>query len=411
MKNFILTVVSLASFLSTSSALSSDVGIGAFLNRLVYPTDQTVEFYISGFNREVQEEKVDVHVGIIDGNGKIYEYPEWNTNLQPWLSTFTIPASFQLPVTLLGNLDNFPGGLKPGSYKLAVALTTPGTLDLVSFNTQSFKVISLKGTLTTGGISFAHGESASNITPPIASAAAGFWDVQPSEAEAIAESGQLAVDIEKCRFKKDPQVLDANLDAGATLSVSSPQTGEIILNKSNKSLSYGAFSPIPPVSFYQAGLLYTATGTGGTNIPAFSISAIAPKELIVTEPNISTLESIDSSKDFILRWLGNNGVGEIYINLQGGESDNSYSISCRAADDGELTIPSELLVQLRNIVDAAPSNIPDIPGLPDIDFSSLPDPGVNIVIGRDQFEFINNDDEDTTLFNLFWATGLFVQIE
>ncbi len=417
MKNILLTIATVSNFMFASPAFS-DVGISAFLNEFIYPAGQTVDFYISGYNRGENTEKVDIHIGIIDGKGEIYEYPNWNTKLDPWLSSFAIPANFQLPVTLLGNLNNFPGGLKPGAYQLAVALTTPNTLELLSFNTIAFKVLSLKKTVTSGGISFAHGQSANNITPPIASAAGGFLKVDPADINDLQTPlAELNVGIEQCRFAKDPANLDANLDAGAELILGSPAAGDIILKKSTKSLSYGAI-PMPPESFYQPGQRYTVSAEGGKDISAFNVSAIAPKDIIVTEPDLTTLKSVDSRQDFILRWKGNRGVGEINVALQGGGAENSHSILCRFADDGKGVIPAKLLAKLQDVVAKTSSDFPDIPNLPnfpdlpDFDFTELlTEPGINIVLDRRQHQFLNNKDEDSSLFFIFWATSLNTKIK
>ena len=385
-----------------------------FLNRPFYSVDQTVDFYISGFNRGTNAEIVDVHVGIIDANGTIYEYPNWNTNLVPWLSSFTIPANFQFPVTLLGNLDNFPNGLKPGSYHLAVAFTSPNTLNLLSFNTVAFKVLSLENPVTGAGISFGHGQSANNITEPLASAVAIFSrDEPPSNFQEKLD--QVYTDIEECEFFEIPFEDVIGIDAGASVSLSSPATGNIVLEKSGEDdISYSNFSI--PESFYQAGQRYTVSGNGSTDIPAFSVSATSPKEIVVIQPDLSTLTSIDSSQDFVIRWQGNSGVGEIEIALFGQDtSANTHTITCRVADDGELIIPSSLLVQLRDVVAPTPLSTLDILNNTEIDITDftelLTDLNVSLMFTRSQLEFINNDDEDSGALFIFWASGLALNIK
>lgn len=405
MKKNILAIIGLISIFTTFPAYSADVGIGAFLQRLVYPAEQSIEFYITGFNIKANAENVDVHIGLITADGTIYEYPDWNTNFTPWLSSFSLPANFELPVTLVDSFDNFPGGLEPGAYQLAVALTSPGTLNLLSFNTQSFKIISSVNDLTIGGVGIGHGQSANGLIPPTANASGAFVRLNTNEiAQQQIVDEQIVLDIDQCKFHKTATLLGSNLDAGETLILGSEASGNITLNKQsfNGRISYGV-TPNPPESFYIADETYTLQGAGSDDISDFRISAIAPGEIIITDPDLSTLESLDSSQDLTLRWQGNHGVGEIELVLQLGIEQNSYEINCRLVDDGEAVISSNLLVQLRDAVPANSSPVPDFPGinLPEL----LEDPMVNFAISRNRIEFINDDDEDTTLFIISWTLG------
>ena len=407
MKNIIITIAALSSILGGSFIHAADIGIGVFLDRPFYSVDQPIDFYISGFNRDTNAEVVDVHVGVIDGNGSIYEYPNWNQNLVPWLSSFVLPANFKLPVTLLGNLNNFPGGLKPGSYHLVVAFTSPNTLDILSFNKVAFKVINMNGTLTNGGIQLSRANGGSqpilNIevgpeileiiktqTIPLTVGQAAFHrEKLPSNFKE--EIDKIYTNIEQCKFSELPFENPVGIDAGSSLSLNSSMVGSIVLEKiDNNDIGYGNFFIAD--SFYQAGQSYTVLSNGSADIPAFSVTTVAPKEIFVTQPS-TFLTNVDSSQDFVIQWQGNDGVGEIDILLSGvNESGTAHSISCRVADDGELAIPSELLVQLRDAVT----------------LTNFFGEQVNATLsfGRSQFEFINNDDKDITMFSISQVSGL-----
>jgi len=68
---------------------------------------------------------------------------------------------------------------------------------------------------------------------------------------------------------------------------------------------------------------HTLSGTGGADIAAFSLNTVALQKLIVTKPNLLTLNSIDSSQDFHLKWNGNNGIGEISVSIVKGQDFNA----------------------------------------------------------------------------------------
>ena len=410
MKKIILTLASLLFLIPTSTVFASDVGIGIFLSKLVYTREQSIDFSISAFNQTASDKTVDVHIGIISADGTIYEYPDWNTQLTPWLASFSIPANFKLPATAIDNLNTFPGGVHPGAYQFAVALTSPGTLNLLSFTTTPFKVGNTNNGIISGGVSLAHGESASSLTAPFISAVAGFVEVPANEVanlENIVDA--ITVNIEQCQLDKVPDSLDSNLDVGSSLLISSEQNEKVSLTrkiKSDGNVNYG-ISPTPSQNYYVSGQNYTASSTQSSDVGPFNISAIAPNSIIVTEPDLATVESINSQQDLNLRWLGNNGIGEITVTLQLDAIDESYVITCRFADDGEAIIPSSLLTKLRSKKPANNFPLPDIPDIPGLNIPDLTgfttDPVVSLVFSRMQLQFINNNDNDTSNFSITWA--------
>ena len=89
----------------------------------------------------------------------------------------------------------------------------------------------------------------------------------------------------------------------------------------------------------------------------------------------------------MLRWEGNNGVGEINVMLVGNRATSGeiVFIHCRFADDGEAIIPSNLLVQLRD--------------------SNANGYQLQMNFSRANFNFLNNNDEDRTNFRVSSITG------
>ena len=373
-------------------AFSTDVGIGIFLQAQAYFQEESVNFYISGYNLEADSETVDVHVVIVAADNTIYEYPDWNTSLTPWLPSFSIPGNYQLPVTLLDNLDSFPGGLIPGEvYRIAVVLTKPGTLDFLSLNILPFKTVSGKdsqiigSTYLTQNIQDFLGEASSNSNPVLTGA--GFYrQIEPR----LAEDEIPSTNIEQCLFKLEVgHESGPSVDAGPSIVLDSASEGKYKLPqlKYSEYIFYGDTNNPAPESFYRVGEYYTAFSTGSSEMNPFSVIVDAPETVVVTEPNLSTFSNIDSSQDLLLRWEGNNGVGEINVMLVGNRATPGeiVFIHCRFADDGEAIIPSNLLVQLRD--------------------SNANGYQLQMNFSRANFNFLNNNDEDRTNFRVSSITG------
>lgn len=341
-------------------ARAADVGIGVFLKTDALVEGDRVEYYISGFNTAATPRVVDVHVGVIH-DGMVYEYPDWNNTLTPWLSSFTIPANYHLPPMLLGNLDSFPGGLTPGVYKMAVALTEPGTENALAFEFVPFVVADDGATQWfANGTALARGESPTSASV-VTSAAGSFNRVTFDPTTYVRTLNEGVPTIDQCIYSTVPLTVEdivgeeniASIDAGASLLLSSPGLGSVsvtrtVLNDGGISYYNGSVAN----SFLQGGKPYIMQGFGSTGIDDFVISVAAPPLLTITEPaDLTALQFIDNTEDLVLRWPGNNGVGEVGVMLVYGTAANPDAVVCRFADDGEGTIPSDLLTELRSAVE------------------------------------------------------------
>ncbi|MGR9052497.1 MAG: hypothetical protein ACU84J_07605 [Gammaproteobacteria bacterium] len=399
--------VGLAALLTATAADAADVGIGVFTHYQSYLEEQTVDLWISGFNNGAAPETVDVHVGVFAPDGLIYEYPNWNTDLQPWLPSFTIPANFHLPATFLDTISNFPGGLTPGVYRLAVALTLPGTLELLSFTTVPISIDSANGLPTFGSTVLGYGVSAQSTFPPLVNSVGVFLEVNADSAELKAKFDQTEASIDQCLYTDIPGELEklvgaeniSFLDAGPSLNVSASAVGSITLLRTvsdDDVITYN-INPTPDISFYQPGEKYKVSGTGGPDIAAFSISAAAPEAVVLSEPDLAAIQAVTSASDMQFRWQGHDGVGEINISLAASFASDTISprIVCRFADDGEGTIPAGLLAQLKAAISAhSPSNA-----------------NANLSVWRANIEIVDILDEDTASFALLNTLSANVKVE
>ena len=135
-------LITLTIFFSTSfSAYSENTRISVFIDKPFYTQGQIPKIFVSGVNREIESQIVDIHVGLIDPSGRIYEYPDWNTSFSPWLPLFELSSGFEFPAALVADATDFPGGITPGLWHAGVALTKAGTLEFLSVQTVPFTML------------------------------------------------------------------------------------------------------------------------------------------------------------------------------------------------------------------------------------------------------------------------------
>lgn len=373
--------------LNSSVVLAEGLGIGVFLSDTGFLKSDRIDFRISGYNNSTTAEKVDVHIALLTKEGVFYEYPDWNTAFKPWISSFSLPANFTLAATLVGNLDNFPSGLEPGVYILFVALTQPGTLDILALNSSSFAILKPNNSFLAAAVSLTHLNTVNGPAPFDKLIATGaFLRADFNTSDILEWQTQFNPDIDHCIFYHGPTTLDvfvgeenvSYLDAGTALELTSPTENISLARQFFKDKTVYTDANVNK-DFYQAGVSYTALGFGSANIPAFSGTVVAPQEIIVTQPDLDRLEKIDSNKDLLVRWQGLQGIGAVEVQLQGGATN---SIRCRFIDDGEGIIPSALIVQLR---DAISDPIP------------LGFPNGSLAVSRMHIELIDLEGEPVTL--------------
>jgi hypothetical protein len=372
-----LAALSLLPILGAATVSSADTEIGVFVSdTLITAGEESPQVSVSGFNTDAPV-ALDVHVGLIAPNGTIYEYSNWNTNLQPWLPNFTIPQGFSIPPTPLFQAGAVPGGLTPGIWLAAAALTVPGTLEIVDlefapFNVASdsaagstFGALSLSRLQTFGGVEVDAGGLFAQSTADLGSLVEGIEGEQPNLEQCVfneieLDFGFIGIGIQ-------------TLDAGAALSVSSAATGALALPQDPDAAALGFFvyaaqEPVDP-SNYQGGAGYRFQGTGGSQLGPFTTpEVVAPPPLDLIQPPLSPSASHPADTDLELAWSGNNGVGEVEVELSGTnflsfDSSTLFQVLCRFSDDGEGVIPSALLTQLRDSLTGGFLPIPTTPSL------------------------------------------------
>lgn len=368
----VAAAIALASL--TCQQVSAATGIGVFPDSNFYILDQDIpNIAVSGFSTEGVA--VDVYVGAIAPDGTIYTYTNagwgtWGTSsAEPLLSNFTLPASFTYPATPLYNLSGVPGGLVNGIWFAAAALTVPGTGQLLSFDTVPFQVIDENATGSAyGAVILSHEQTSEGIK---VDASAAFVQAGGNFNDLITNYEGNQPGLNACVFNEIPidftniQGLSIQtLDAGESITMAPGSGNSATLTKdaNAQALGFTFYSANVDASFYQGGATYSSSnGSGGPGLGGFNVSVKAPAALNLSSPDISSTISHDASTDLDLTWNGANDIGEVEANLSGGDQSNTYSIDCRFSDDGNGTIPANLLTQLRDKLQSGSSSIPGLP--------------------------------------------------
>lgn len=392
-----------------SKLIVADINIGLFVDQQTHVISETPPSIFITAQNDGTVSVQDVYMVLESPNGTLYSYPNWSTSLQPWLSAFPIPADFILNSFFVVTLDLVPGGLTPGIWHVYFALTTPGTTDINQFQAIDLNVIenlSLAGVVNGsrfGSVAMVRSQSVTGVN---VSASASFFESNVSFIDATqALQGTNPTALDQCEFSvysPNPTNIDnisiTSLDAGQ-VSVSDGATN-ITLDKNvfESSISYTAS---PATSFFDNAASFTFNGSGGSGVGAFSVTLPSTSALELLSPEPSTNVEIDPAQDLNLVWTNNNfGVGEVLASLSGTDLDlnnptNStvYSISCRFIDDGDGTIPANLLAQLQQALPAndstpLPGFLPDgvtIPG-----FGGLTQ--LTLTVDRTRYKFFNTAD-------------------
>jgi hypothetical protein len=140
------------------------------------------------------------------------------------------------------------------------------------------------------------------------------------------------------------QFQQTGLDAGS-ISVNGGGTQTNLPGVANQKGAYGAAIPAIPAN----GQSYTFTGTGGTDVGAFSTTISVPPALVWTnQPSITT---VNRAQGQLITWSG--GAPGTYVNIGGqsavlvGNVSVGATFECLAPlDDGQFMIPSWVLLAL-----------------------------------------------------------------
>lgn len=361
--------------------VQSDTGVGVFVDQgYSIQGEQGPELSATAFNNGPPV-AVDIHVGIISQDGTIYEYPDWNTNLRPWLPGFTLPRNFNFPLSPLFQVKQ---GLQPGLWRAFAAFTVPGTLQILSLDLTPFSIVSnVAGGASFGALTMTQMQTATatevdaggifiQSDKDLDSTLQGYEGQRPGLNQCVFT--QVPID-----FGTIPNINFITLDAGNALEVSSSVGSVVQLPKDMDAAGFG-FTVYntpdgqPPSGFYRGGVNYTFKGFGGPQVSSFIVSVNAPTPLNLTQPAMGSFATHNSATNLPLVWDGNKGVGEVSVSLSGSDFSNVNSIECRFVDDGSGSVPSSLLVQLRDSLSGGFGGIPGIPGI------ELP-PGVELPPG------------------------------
>ncbi|BCX82978.1 hypothetical protein MIT9_P2569 [Methylomarinovum caldicuralii] len=351
-----------------------EIGVTIDRNFYVLGSNEPFPVYVTGEGADIPK-TVDVHLGLIAPDGTIYEFPNWNTSLQPWIPNFTVPAGLKYGPQPIFDLQNFPH-LTEGGWRVAAALTEPGTLNLVSL---SIAWIGILPPAASSGDSFRFGvlsmTDSANSDSRSQSAVGFFMEINESGGLSEEQLKQIAnnwkegagVPLDECRFEEIntdptssplPGFFPTFLHAGDQLNltredgniVSVPLVSRTLPGTAEEFLTYATDLP---GGFYQDQAVYRFTGPGGTDVGPFETTLRAPAPLTVASPDLVSGPVIhNASDDLVLEWNGQNSRGTVEAILSTVNSDITTgsstikTVTCRFVDDGEGVVPADMLSRL-----------------------------------------------------------------
>jgi hypothetical protein len=197
-------------------------------------------------------------------------------------------------------------------------------------------------------------------------------------------------------FTTIPSISVDTLDAGNALQLVNVSAGTALqLPKDPDAASFGFdlyAATNPPASSYQGGANYQFTGPGGSEIGPFAVNVPAPQALNLIQPPLSASYSHNAATPLNLQWDGAKGVGEVNVELSGATLSTAVTIECRFSDDGNDSIPANLLTQMKNLLASSSGGI-DIPGI------ELPPGFEDLIPGFGSQATLDVSRVNTSLFN------------
>ncbi len=365
----------------------ADITIGVFSSTQTHNIGDelpVISLFASNPDGEIDK---DVHIGMISPNNVIYEYPNWNTNLQPWLPSFTIPANFQLGNTNIFTPAGIPGGLTQGIWQIYFALTEPGTLNITHLQIIDLNIVDLTS-IPNAGVGSRYGSvslvrvDASVLNQVSISGTGTFLQADTGITDLIGsleeEVGEEPV-IDQCVFNQHdnnpsspnpPNLMLTPLDAG-NITITANETINMDKTVAPDSIFYRVN---PDNVFFDSSANFTFSSSGSNQLGSFNVTVPSTNVFTLIEPSGVNFEA-DPGQDFNLVWANNNfGSGEvivtlvgIYTNLANPQDSVSNSIFCRFVDDGQAAIPGPLIAQLQQSLPSdsgiqLPDNLPvDLP--------------------------------------------------
>jgi hypothetical protein len=159
-------------------------------------------------------------------------------------------------------------------------------------------------------------------------------------------------DSKHCETPRDPidvgpmDALGFDVSGAVTYAYNPDESGAYTIEGAGRQISD------PTIIAYDTEYSVTGDGGGDRGLGAFYASFYMPEFLEITAPErVSTTFGeaieVDPTEDLTLEWAGGNPDGELRLELVGGgTTEPGTPYSCRVADDGEFTIPADVLQEL-----------------------------------------------------------------
>jgi uncharacterized protein (TIGR03437 family) len=148
---------------------------------------------------------------------------------------------------------------------------------------------------------------------------------------------------------KEPTQADVYLDAGASLGLSGPgiPAGGVVTPVASPTGPVYVNKPAGATGLVLGGS-YTFTGTGGTQVGPFTVTATIPASFSV--PNFTSLTAVNRTQPFTVNWTGT-GFDQVIIRIQSGlltsTTTHGVNLTCAVpAAPGTYTIPPAALAYL-----------------------------------------------------------------
>jgi uncharacterized protein (TIGR03437 family) len=265
-----------------------------------------------------------------------------------WQINFTLPAT--IATDCFASLQVSAGG------QLGNAVTIPiAPAGQTSCSTPGFSQTSLTALENGSSVTFA-GMTVGRITNYTAAGVAsseelvgGPFSVYSASEWLLPFSGPkvdlcLVSDETYAAGAKPPSYPDSFLDAGKQLTI----TGAGLTGTTSVPQQYGVYTVTLPTGTLVDGGSYTLTGTGGTQVGAFTAMATMPSSFAVT--NLSSMTTINRAQPLPVSWTGS-GFDRVYINITSGVLTSTIThqvvVTCVVpGSSGSYTIPAAALAYL-----------------------------------------------------------------
>ena len=340
-------------------ALAQNLGVEVCTDKDVYVLGQdTLVLSVSGYN-DGPGVYVDVHIALGTPDGSIYEVPCWDTNFTPILANVFLPQGFFFPMTELcsyavGN-SSLPA-TEPGQYWFAAAFTRPGTLDFLALSLVWFhgwdSNYESSGTAKISWTKWYDDDYGWEVHVWAYAEFGGYKDPLPY----AWPDGVLGLPLDSCKvwvYSDDGYPSGyLHLDAGETIDLFGSPVGSLRLTKYSSRWDEW-YEPERHLDLedYSAGANYRFIGHGGPDIGPFEVSVVAPPALAVYKPALNQDTVINREHDYTVQWDGQE-ASDVLLSMTGRRFDygaracDAYDCWCRCRDDGQFTIPQEVLAQI-----------------------------------------------------------------